>query len=552
VVRIFSYSPLLLVFFLLSCASGQREKRAELRTLYAQKEFDKAIKILEEPKLASDENLKLLLKMEKANIDFSRQNQYQANLEFNEAIDLSKKLYTEKFSQIATTGIINDNIKDFYGEKFERSLLYFFASLTSMNLSQAGKRETYVLRTGQDKNIQETVIPEYNLKPEEVRLARQSSRAQILAWDSFLSNLKNDNWGQNVYKNDLLAKIYGAFVHESMNISSDDQIALQLYKDAKELLAKNFNIYPSFNQKAHDFAAEFKNFVNHPEINVSQYIEPTSRSKELDQFLDQKIKSLSKKEKKANFKFVLQEGLIAQKVPFKVSIGLKGAMEASDDPKTRNSIASIGTTVLAVFAADKLGLINSDNTFGQNYLGVKVAELAVHEAGIDFEIPKVENKPVTQNFKLILKNDKNIVVLEKPLVLVAPLSDIAYEAVKEEALARVTKTGFRVAAKHVAAIAAAFATYKMMGGEDKDFFAKTAAIASYLAASKLITASEKADTRYWSTLPHTIRVIEGDLPAGKYTGELSMEEGESKAVIKIPDIDIQDTKEIKIVGYRHL
>jgi hypothetical protein len=31
-----------------------------------------------------------------------------------------------------------------------------------------------------------------------------------------------------------------------------------------------------------------------------------------------------------------------------------------------------------------------------------------------------------------------------------------------------------------------------------------------------------------------------------------MEEGESKAVIKIPDIDIQDTKEIKIVGYRHL
>jgi hypothetical protein len=53
-------------------------------------------------------------------------------------------------------------------------------------------------------------------------------------------------------------------------------------------------------------------------------------------------------------------------------------------------------------------------------------------------------------------------------------------------------------------------------------------------------------------LPHTIRVIEGDLPAGHYTGELSMEEGESKAVIKIPDIDIQDTKEIKIVGYRHL
>jgi hypothetical protein len=367
-----------------------------------------------------------------------------------------------------------------------------------------------------------------------------------------LSNLKNDNWGQNVYKNDLLAKIYGAFVHESMNVSSDDQIALQLYKDAKELLSKNFNIYPTFNQKAHDFEAEFKNFVNHPEINVSQFIEPTTRSKELDQFLDQKIKSLSKKEKKPNFKFVLQEGLIAQKVPFKVSIGLKGAMEASDDPKTKNSIATIGSTVLAVFAADKLGLMNSDSTFGQNYLGLKVAELAVHEAGIDFEIPKVEAKPVTQNFKLIIKNDKKVVVLDKPLVLVSPLSDIAYEAVKEEAVARVTKTGFRVAAKHVAAIAGAYATYRMMGGEEKDFFAKTAAIASYLAASKLIAASEKADTRFWSTLPHTIRVIEGDLPPGHYTAELNVEEGETKSSIQIPDIDIQDPKEIKIVGYRHL
>jgi hypothetical protein len=552
VVREITFPRFLLVFLLLSCASGQREKRAELRTLYSQKEFDKAIKVLEEPKLASDENLKLLLRMEKANIDFTRKNQYQANLEFNEAIDLSKKLFTEKFSQIATTGIINDNIKDFYGEKFERSLLYFFASLTSMNLSQEGKRETYVIRTGQDKNIQETVIPEYILKPDEIRLARQASRAQILAWDSFLSNLKNDNWGQNVYKNDLLAKIFGAFVHESMNINSDDQIALQLYKDAKDLLAKNFNIYPTFNQKAHEFEAEFKNFVKNPEMNVNQFIEPTNRSKELDQFLEQKIKSLSKKEKKANFKFVLQEGLIAPKIPFKVSIGLKGAMEATDDPKTKNSIASVGSTVLALFAANKLGLMSPDNSFGQNYLGVKVAELAVHEAGIDFEVPKVELKPVTQNFMLVVKNDKSEIVLEKPIILVSPLSDIAYEAVKEEAVARVTKTGFRVAAKHVAAIAGAYATYRMMGGEEKDFFAKTAAIASYLAASKLIAASEKADTRFWSTLPHTIRVVEGDLRPGHYSAELVIEEGENKSTLKIPDIDIQDSKEIKIVSYRHI
>ncbi|MFZ4712121.1 MAG: hypothetical protein ACOYL6_00280 [Bacteriovoracaceae bacterium] len=502
--------------------------------------------------MSKDNNLSLLLRMERGNIEFTRNHPYQSNLIFSDAIELSRKLFTEKFSQIATTGVANDNFKDFYGEKFERSLLYFYASLTSMNLCQDGKRESYTTRDGQDRNVVETIVPEYVLRPDEVRLARQAARAQILSWDSFLTNIKNDNWGKNVFKNDILAKVYGAFVHESMNTNQDDQIALQLYKDARDLLSKNFNIYPSFNVKAKEFGDEFKKFTSQPEVDVKKYIEPTAWSKQLDNYLDDKVKALTKREKKSNFKFVLQEGLIAEKVPFKVNIGLKGAMEQTDDAGTKKSIASFGSAVLAVFAANKLGLMSPNNTFGQNYLGVQVASLAVNEAGIEFEIPKVVEKPVTQSFSLVVKNDKGAQVFERNLVLVSPLSDIAYASVKEDAISRVTKTGVRVAVKHVAAIAAAFGTYQMMGGGNHEFLAKTAAVASYIGASKLIAASEKADTRYWSTLPHTIRVADAILAPGHYSAEIIMKEGTNSIATKIPDFDIQDSKETKIVSYRHL
>ncbi len=542
----------LLSTLLLSCSSGQREKRQELRKLYSEKEFVKALKLLEGTAMGKDETLSLLVKMERANIKWTENNYYQANLGFNDAIDLSRKLYTEKFSQLATSGASNDNYKDFYGEKFERSMLYFYASLCSINLSQRGQRESYVLRTGEDRNVVENLIPEYLLKADEVRLEKLSSRAQILAWDSFLSNIKNDNFGKNVYKNDLLAKVYGGFVHEAMSTNQDDQIALQLYKDAKEVLYKNFNIYRTFNAKAKDFASDYKKLAELNAIELKTYVEPTQWSTSLNNFLDEKIKKLSKKEKKANFKFVLQEGLIAEKVPVMVDVSLKGAMNSSDDSGVKKSIQTFGATVLAAFAAQKLGLVSSHQSFSNNYLGMQVAGLAVSEAGIAFEIPKVVEKPVTEQYSLVIKNENGNVLFTKPLVLVSPLSDIAYESVKEEAIRRYTKTGVRVAMKHLTAIVGAYTTYKMMKGEENDFLARAAAIASYVGASKLISASEKADTRYWSTLPHTIQVIEADLPVGKYIAEMSITKDGQSRVVRIPDFSIQDPKEIKIVSYRHL
>jgi len=59
-----------------------------------------------------------------------------------------------------------------------------------------------------------------------------------------------------------------------------------------------------------------------------------------------------------------------------------------------------------------------------------------------------------------------------------------------------------------------------------DQFAAVMASLQYVAASKAIESSEKADTRYWSSLPGEIRIIDFWLPPGEHQITLN-EQGSS-------------------------
>ena len=112
--------------------------------------------------------------------------------------------------------------------------------------------------------------------------------------------------------------------------------------------------------------------------------------------------------------------------------------------------------------------------------------------------------------------DKFTSVEGQTLALVNPLGDIAEEALTERALAKYFTLGSRLAIKHITAIAAAYSTYQMTGGGIGQDFAKLVALAEYFALVKLIENSERADVRYWSTLPQEIRLRNLTLLPGQY------------------------------------
>ena len=407
---------------------------------------------------------------------------------FSRAKEISRNLYTKSLKKKIKTIIANDTYDNFYGESYERSLIHFYLVLNYYLLSQR----------------QKDTSSHYLLK----------ARAEILDWDSWQTSIREERLGKTVFKYDLLAKVFGGMVHENIGGTQEMAIALQLYKDAKEILFRNYNCYEDFNDNFRKFKADYSRL---PSMNKKQvqekYVSATERQMELIRFLNGKIENIKQK-KKHNISLIFQNGLIPPKKPEKYYYSLVSAMKGNKS----SIIQKIGVAVLTLFALEKLRLVPPPEnwTLGKFYWGATLSQITMNEAAISFELPKVEKIGKAKKMVLhIFKKGKKI--LETPLILINPMGDMAREAISEKNFWLYGRTGIRVALKHITAIVSSFLTYKAMSKDKKNnFLARSIAVSQYLIASKAIAKSERADIRYWSSLPKEFRMVSLYLPKGEY------------------------------------
>ncbi|MEI8346897.1 MAG: hypothetical protein WCG27_05490, partial [Pseudomonadota bacterium] len=364
---------------------------------------------------------------------------------------------------------------------------------------------------------------------------------------------------------------FGAFIHEAIGSNEDEQIALQLYLDAKDILLKNYNSYRTFNGKFKDFKSDFSKLPGMPIAKVkSDYVIPTTWEIDLTDYLDFKILQMTrrlrpsdydktlgrlnpavgvkeklKKSKFSNVAFVAQHQWIPAKVPDKYYFSLGSAL--GDQP----GAAKFGVGLLELFAANTLGLMPPGNSWtpGSAALGLAVANLAVHSAAISFELPKIENRPVQDQTTLIITGKKGQEVYQTKIPVIDPMGDIAEEAVAEKSAWRATRLGSRLALKHATAIIASFLTYQSLK-EKSEFLAKNAAVFQYVAAAKAIESSELADTRFWSSLPAEVRMTDFYLPVGDYQAKLVISQDGGSRTVDLGPIKITDEKQKKIINLR--
>lgn len=554
-------SYLFISLALLSCASGGGKERLKLRELARSSQFSEAIKELESSEVYEDNDNKLLLLMEKGLLLHAGGNYYQSSEVLEQAKDLGRKLYTTSVSNKVQKLIANDNYDIYYGERYEISLIHFYQALNHLLISKQGFYEAFSVREGKDGIRQ---ISRRELTAQEIKKREYSARAEVLAWDSFLKNLKSERQGKSVFKNDLLAKVFGAYIHEFIGSKSDLEIALQLYKDGHKLIIKNYGAYKSLNSSYRKYNQSYKTFPKlGPKRVEEKFISETKYLVGLKTFLNERIVDLTlqirgaslskvkrqfnisaelikkvKSNRHPNVTVIFQKGMIPLKTAKQEYFGLGGAI---NDPKA-GVAAKIGAAVLTVFAANKLGLLPPPRSYSPagTYLGLSVAEVAVSSAAIRFELPKIINPGIHSKNEIIIKDSSGAAVFTKSLSLIAPLGDISEQAVAEEAASLYTRLGSRLALKHVTAIAAAFGTYKMLSNNsDTDFFAKQAAVFQYIASAKAIEASESADTRYWSTLPSDIWIGRFKLKAGSYQAFIRVKESGKTREIKLGPLEVK-------------
>ena len=503
---------LIILLFLGACASRLKDQMKEYREAYAVRDYVKASSILEKSVLKKDKKSLLLWHLEKGTLALSMGNEDEAVSNFQTSLALVEKLFTTRLSAKAESLLINDASDEFYGSSYERSYAHYFL---------AKSLYARYLKTGN-------------------KLDLQGARATILSWDSYFSELQRSASSKTLYSTDLMLKVFGGQIHEASEIRNDKQIALQLYKDALQILNTQGGIFSIFNRKNTDYIKRFQESGKADE----KLYDSTEAKTDLKDFLHYKILSLTKDIRSGDFEkeaktlkpsdaikkralkgsgnvvLVFEEGLIPQKSGKPFNFGIKGAINSVNSSGAKAFIATVGTEVVTAFAMNKLGMVPERTASPGSFIFAHdVTRLAVQEAAVEFELPMIENVPLVQRLELFVLDDKGVVINRGPLPVVSENGDIARVVLEEDVVARYVKTGARVAIRHIVAIVAAMKVYRSLlqgNNESADFLAKTAAMATYVGAAKGIAALEKADTRHWTTLPQALRMSELHLKAGSY------------------------------------
>ena len=513
---------LVIILLLSGCSSTSQKTVGEYKKFVKTKNYTEALKLARSDKFYPKERSRLLKLIEVGMVHYLAGEFLQANELFATARDLSDKLYTVSISKKALSMVSNDNVDNYYGERYERSMIRFYLAISSYMLYQKGVEEAYTkkVKVGKDK-FSDKKFPEKKLSMNERRNRLFAARATITEWDTLLSSYKADKKGKSVYKDDLTAKIFGAYIHEQIGGRGEIQIAINLYKDAKKLLFRNYNTYPVFNHKSESFRKDFKKLPSLGESKVlKKYVSSTGHYKRLIKFLDNKIANLKKRKGSGNVTVIIENSFVSPKIAKKVHfpLNLGGALVAGGG--------------IVSFTINVLGLA----------YGTRPA--------ISFELPQVKFQKTKYKMSLIAKSSSGKST-EVPLVIMDPISDIAVEALENDIGAVKTKIGARLAVKHIAAIAAAYSIYKASRKSMGELGAHFTASASYAAANKGIEASEQADLRFWSTLPHDLRMNSINLGKGNY--DLFLKRTNKSGVStqkKLGNISVNSKKDKQLLSYR--
>jgi hypothetical protein len=510
--------------FLTACASAtkNRETQDALMTELHKKDFKSARSHVKRKDFYKAQNSKLLKLMEQGTVLYLAGDFYQASKVFEEARKTSDDLFTESVSRKIGAAVGSSSSDNYYGSRYERSLLRFYESLTHYNLYKKGEYEVY---EETDENDVATQIAAKVLTDSERKEHLSQARSILLDWDTLLGSYSSELAGSPAYKTDLVQKLYGAFIHEEFGTSEEKQIALQLYKDAKDILLKNYNLYPSFNEKSNEFSKDFDKLAAMSLEQVEkEYVKATPSATALIVFVDERIKKLSSNNTD-NLTVVLKDGHVTPKKAKKVVIGLLPTSKAKEGDIFLTELSGVTALLTEAMGGD---------------LNEFIAWILVGGV-IEFEIPYVDDDKNIKDYLAEVKDKDGNVVKSFNIVLLDPVTNIAAKEFSANQMRRITVAATKFSLEHAAALVAAYQLWKAAPKDNiiMEKAAKFATVGAYRGAAAVINRANMADLRYWSSLAGNVRIGSVKIPDGEYKLVISVEAEGNKNIVHEKDIIVQ-------------
>lgn len=441
-----------LIFTLLGCSSlDYRLEQTNLLKDVSVENFDDAYKKVIDKEFLNENESILLRKLEQGAVAYYAKKYYIALKYFDDAHAISVDLYTKRLGN-KISAIIDEASDIYYGLPYEIALIRFYQSLLHYKLHIAGEYESGEYLSSDGKIVK---IEGRKLNNNEVRSHLFASRSVIIDWNNFNDTLKQDkNYIDS--QTEIVLRIWGAFIHSQLGTRDDRRIAIDLLKNAKEILDTRGMLLSAFNYKNEELFNHIKK--KRGTENIERFIKKTDLARNLENYLDSEISDL-KRGKNKNFTMLM----------------LKESVPKKEAKKTRyiDSIESV--------AMD-----------------------------IEYETLYIERKPSSHRYSVKIKDLKRKkIISEKPMTLMAPLGDIAFLSIQDQVRTVNLKAHARVAAK--------LATYYATEQSLKD--QPLAVLAARIAMLNSIN-DQKVDLRQWVTLPLNIFIMNATLPVGNYIVEI--------------------------------
>lgn len=471
------------LFFLLCACSLASDYEAQRKMAQAvrNEDFDTAVQIASSDEFFSGDASRMVKYTDLGTAHYLKGDYYQALLNFDKAQALGKEQYTKSVSRAIAGFVGGDAMTDYPTPLYELSLLRFYTSLTHLRLSEKGVYESYVVDDEKAPDGKR-VVEEKTLDESEKRRHFTAARANILDWDSLLSSYSAELAGKDTFKQDMLAKTWGAYIHDRYGSSGDRQITKLLYRDVDKVLLRHYNAYPVYNARAEKYADAYKKLPDMPETQVkAEYVSATKRAKELSAFAKESENALFAPSKsRPNVQVLMKTGLVSERKEEVVSF-------------------TVPWEILLLGHWDDKGF-------------KEFIKLALAGEKIEFKYLYLDKPQTPDGYEIVFeKKSGKAKKIKKNAVLVEPVSQIVYHEYMTHRAAGIAKKGAWAGAKYAAALWAAYALW-----DDDDAFSQLAAIAAFKVSAASIRASDSVDLRAWSLLPDNIWQQSFSLPSGSY------------------------------------
>lgn len=389
----------------------------------------------------------------------------RSNVALQEADRLARERYTKSISQNLAAFLVSDNSLDFYPSALEWSMLHFYGMLNYLEL---GDRESALV---------------------EARRANQLVRRYA-----------NDNPGRT-YTVDAAVQYMAGILQWSAGDLNDAVVSLRQSLAAYERYEDAFGVPPptavaedlvrvAGQLGLHDVAAEVRrSYLDDP---GTEYRPPSG-------------------EDTGELVLLIERGFVAHRAEQKLYIPILAEEKDSILEGDAESAVAAAVLVLARTVIIMNELARSGREFPRHEDGVIIATVG-SAVGLDL----ISLAWPVYELEAFIARDTRVSVDGGSARVPHLLQDLSAVAVRdfEE---RKTTVMLRMVVRGLlkeAGIAVAEAKGEQLGGEVGGFLAR---VASRAAAA----ATERADTRTWSTLPGEISLVRSTLPAGRHVIEVS-------------------------------